>query len=291
MSSLISKLELFENAWRRLCDNYSRKEPLHEAILYALAGNGKRVRPLCAMIAAEHYGQAARVAVSAACAIEMIHTYSFVHDDLPCLDNDVLRRGRPTVHKVFDEATALLVGDALLTDSFRVLTDAAFFPDNAAVSASDQVKQVSLLAKAAGGHGMVLGQARDVWWTGRGGITQDALESIHTEKTGALMGASFALGAVAAGATRDDAARWENFGRSIGLAFQAVDDTLDGSRATGKSSGKDLAQGKLTYLRFQTREEIMTSTLALTSSALQVLPVPPSNELREFVERLVYRVK
>lgn len=286
----VQDLRLFEHTWSDfLAKTYGGKEKLHHAIHYAMTGAGKRVRALAGMQVAREYGADSRIALSAAVATEMVHAYSLCHDDLPCMDDDDWRRGRPSLHKAFDEATALLAGDALLTDSFRVLSDPEFFADSSLVSSGDQIKQVSVLSRAAGGHGMVVGQARDLWWTGKEGVTEEALQSIHLEKTGALMGASFALGAAAVSAPKKDIELWYGFGKSVGVAFQAIDDTLDDLQGTGKSSGKDLAQGKLTYLRFHSKESIQSMTHRLTEEALSKLPRAPSSELRSFVESLVFR--
>lgn len=285
-------LDLFKTVFEDFTSKtYVEDNYLHAAIRYALSGEGKRVRPLAAFLAATHYRTNPRCALSAATAVEMIHTYSLIHDDLPCMDNDDWRRGRPSLHRAFNEATALLAGDALLTDAFRVLSDAEFFFDASLVCAADQIKQIHYLSKAAGGQGMVLGQAKDLWWTGRSNFTEAVLNSIHIAKTGALMGASFAMGAASAGATNAHLEAWFHFGESIGLIFQAIDDTLDADASTGKTQGKDLAQGKLTYLRFHERQEIIELMRKKTIAALTSLPVPASLELKAFVEDLVFRQK
>lgn len=289
-STIKSYLESFQHAWHSyILPAYSSQEFLHTAIHYVLAGEGKRVRALCAMMTAKAFGGDPRVALSAGCAVEMIHAYSLVHDDLPCMDNDDWRRGRPSAHRAFDEATALLAGDALLTDAFRVLTDAEYFPDCALVHPEGRAAQVAILARAAGGHGMTLGQARDLWWTARSGATEEQLNAVHIEKTGALLGASCALGAVAAGACKSDIGYVHEFGRLIGLAFQAIDDTLDTSGATGKSVGKDEAQQKLTYLKFHSREGVREFAKALTKRAHALLPSQNTEDLRAFTEALVFR--
>lgn len=285
-------LELFEHTWHaRILSHYEAPETLHRAVHYVLEGEGKRVRALCAMLSAKALGKDPRVALSAACAVEMIHAYSLVHDDLPCMDNDDWRRGRPSAHRAFDESTALLAGDALLTDAFQVLTDGEWLPENLAVHPEQQAKQVAVLARAAGGQGMVLGQARDLWWTARSGATADNLNQVHLEKTGALLGASCALGAIAAGASREEVAAFQEFGRLIGLAFQAIDDTLDTSIHTGKSMGKDQAQQKLTYLKFHSTSDIKSLAKDLTNRAKALLPAVAAEELKEFAEGLVFRTR
>ena len=283
-------LRLFEPIWDQfIATHYPARGPLHESMRYALSGKGKRVRAQACMLAAQHYGDNPRASLSGGVAVEMVHTYSLIHDDLPCLDNDDWRRGRPSVHKVFGDATAVLSGDGILTDAFRVLTDSEFFPDCIFVPPDRQARQVAILAAAAGGAGMVLGQAWDIWWTGRDGITTGALDKIHVAKTGALLGASFALGAASMGASAAHVKGWTAFGQAIGLAFQAIDDTLDNDGSMGKTPGKDAAQKKLTYLRLQSKEEILDTALKITEQAFTDIPVKPLIRLETFVRDLVFR--
>ncbi|MCX6126271.1 MAG: polyprenyl synthetase family protein [Proteobacteria bacterium] len=283
-------LRLFEPVWNQfIATHYPATAPLHESMQYALSGKGKRVRAQACILAAQHYSNNSRASLSGGVAVEMIHTYSLVHDDLPCLDNDDWRRDRPSVHKVFGEATAVLSGDGILTDAFRVLTDSEFFPDCVFVPPDLQAKQVAILAAAAGGAGMVLGQAWDIWWTGRDDVTTDGLDKIHLAKTGALLGASFALGAASMGASSDHIKGWTAFGQAIGLAFQAIDDTLDNEGSIGKTPGKDAAQKKLTYLRFQTKEEIRNTAFKITEQAFTHIPLKPLINLETFVKDLVFR--
>lgn len=284
--------DFFEAQWTsHLERHYANPVRLAQAIHYALAGDGKRVRAVLAMLVAEHFGRNPRVALSAATAVEMIHSYSLAHDDLPCMDNDDWRRGKPSLHKAFDEASALLAGDAILTDAFRVLTDGDFFADAMLVNGDARAKQVMLLAKAAGSKGMVLGQDRDLWWTGREGILESALNEIHELKTGALIGAACAMGAAAADASKAQVNAFETFGRLIGIAFQAIDDTLDDSYATGKTAGKDLAQGKLTYLRFHSTQEVIAQALALSTRAATLVGLKHGSPLQVFIDGLVFRHK
>jgi geranylgeranyl pyrophosphate synthase len=282
---------LFEVVWNDFVQNtYSLKTPLHEAIKYCLLGSGKRVRARSAALAFAHYSTFQRSYLSASVAVEMIHAYSLIHDDLPCMDDDDWRRGRPSLHKVFGEATALLAGDAILTDAFRVLTDEDFFPDNQFVPSEIKIKQVGILTRAAGGNGMVLGQSLDLYFTGRHDVTKDILDKIHRGKTGALLGASFALGAAAGGASKKDTDRWYDFGILIGLAFQAIDDTLDDALTTGKTAGKDVEQAKLTYMTFFTKDEVKKKAEVYTHQATSGLPVTPSGELLDFVSALILRI-
>ncbi len=194
-------------------------EGFQSALVWPFGGSGKRIRPLLVVAAATAVGaddEAAGVTAAAA-AVEMVHTYSLVHDDLPCMDDDDLRRGRPTVHKAFDEATAVLVGDALLTEAFAVLAEAALPPERV-------VALVQTLAAASGHRGMVGGQVGDI----AGSRTQlDAVLDIHRRKTGALLSAAAVCGGIAAGAPAPVLAQLRQFGDNIGLAFQLVDDVLD----------------------------------------------------------------
>jgi farnesyl diphosphate synthase len=219
---------------------------LHEAMRYAVLGAGKRVRPLLAF-AAGQVTQAAEARVEiAAAAVELIHAYSLVHDDLPCMDNDVLRRGKPTVHVEYDEATALLVGDALQSLAFQLLSERKLAEDPAA-----QVEMVRLLAAAAGSRGMAGGQQIDLESTGRR-LDVAELEYMHVHKTGALIRAAVLLGAACGQplAAKERAAL-DRYAKAIGLAFQVVDDVLDAEASTatlGKTAGKDEKQGKPTYV-------------------------------------------
>lgn len=212
---------------------------LHEAMRYATLGGGKRVRPLLCHAAGEVFAaDAARLDIPA-CAVELIHAYSLVHDDLPCMDDDVLRRGKPTCHVEYDEATALLVGDALQTLAFQLLAEQG-----------GSTAAVVLLAQAAGSRGMAGGQAIDLTAVGKT-LTVEELEFMHVHKTGALIRAAVILGAHAGGADEDALRRLGQFAGRAGLLFQVVDDILDAEASTatlGKTAGKDAAQNKPTYV-------------------------------------------
>ncbi len=261
-------LSVFESALAaRQLDLYPDTGRLHSACRYALAGQGKRIRPLLAMASAEACGADWQTAIPAGLALEFIHTYSLVHDDLPCMDNDDLRRGRATTHKVYDEATALLVGDALLTDSFQLLFDASFLP------ATCQLQLVRVLSRAAGGCAMVFGQDLDMHWTARSGYTEQDLDAIHSHKTAALIAASCVMGGISAQAPEEALQALQTFGESIGLSFQIIDDLLDGSTQTGKSQGKDQQSGKLTYLSLMSREEALLRSQILTDKAMKSLDI------------------
>ena len=217
---------------------------LHEAMRYAVLGGGKRVRPLLVHAAGELSGARAEALEAASAALEMIHVYSLVHDDMPCMDDDDLRRGKPTVHVKYDEATALLVGDALQSQAFVALTDVA------ALDVSAQAALVRELAYASGSLGMAGGQAIDLASVGLT-LTRPQLETMHRMKTGALLRASVRMGALAGAADETTLRALDAYAAAVGLAFQVVDDILDvttDSATLGKTAGKDAKDGKPTYV-------------------------------------------
>jgi farnesyl diphosphate synthase len=219
---------------------------LHEAMRYAALEGGKRVRPLLTFAAGELVAAEARRLEIAAAAVELIHAYSLVHDDLPCMDDDVLRRGKPTVHVEYDEATALLVGDALQALAFQLLAEHTLADDP-----RTQFEMIRTLAVAAGSRGMAGGQAIDLEATGKP-LSVPELEFMHIRKTGALIRAAVVLGgACGAPLAAEERSRLDHYAKCVGLAFQVVDDVLDieASTATlGKTAGKDSKQGKPTYV-------------------------------------------
>jgi farnesyl diphosphate synthase len=217
---------------------------LHDAMRYSVLGGGKRVRPLLTHAAGAAWGAAPELLDSSACAVEMIHAYSLVHDDMPSMDNDVLRRGKPTCHVQFDEATALLVGDALQTHAFRTLS--VPLPG---LPAQRQITMIHLLADASGSRGMAGGQAIDLASTGQP-LSVPELEFMHLHKTGALIRAAVLLGAHSGQADDADLAHLTHFANRIGLLFQVIDDILDVEADTatlGKTAGKDAAADKATF--------------------------------------------
>lgn len=216
---------------------------LKASMLYSLQAGGKRLRPVLCMSCAGLCGLAPQKILPFAAAIEMIHTYSLIHDDLPAMDNDDLRRGKPSNHKAFDEATAILAGDGLLTDAFVIMCRTRLAPDSV-------LKAVAELALAAGSSGMVGGQAWDMLYTGQPEIGLDELRRMHAMKTGALLRASCVCGALLAGAEEALVRAVSDFGASLGVAFQIADDILDvvsDTATLGKPAGSDAAQGKNTY--------------------------------------------
>nr|AKQ24577.1 geranylgeranyl pyrophosphate synthase [Lepidium apetalum] len=247
MSYIIHKAESVNKA---LDSAVPLREPLkiHESMRYSLLAGGKRVRPVLCIAACELVGGDESLAMPAACAVEMIHTMSLIHDDLPCMDNDDLRRGKPTNHKVFGEDVAVLAGDALLSFAFEHLASAT----SSDVSPARVVRAVGELAKAIGSEGLVAGQVVDISSEGLdlNDIGLEHLEYIHIHKTAALLEASAVLGAIVGGGSDDEIERLRKFARCIGLLFQVVDDILDvtkSSKELGKTAGKDLIADKLTY--------------------------------------------
>jgi farnesyl diphosphate synthase len=262
---------------------------LHEAMRYAALGGGKRVRPLLAHAAGTLVGAAPAQLDAAGCAVELIHVYSLVHDDLPCMDDDVLRRGKPTCHVEFDEATAMLVGDALQSLAFSVISEPGLIDDS-----SRQLEMVHLLARAAGSRGMAGGQAIDLSATGQG-LGIEELEFMHIHKTGALIRSSVILGALCA-AKIDDSTRLrlDQYAKRIGLLFQVVDDILDTAADTatlGKTAGKDAAQHKSTYvslLGIQGARALTAELLDEAKAALDGLG-DGARRLREIADYIVAR--
>jgi farnesyl diphosphate synthase len=239
---------------------------LHEAMRYAAQGGGKRIRPLLVFAAGELGNANPKVLDAAAAAIEMIHAYSLVHDDLPCMDDDDLRRGRPTVHKAFDEATALLVGDALQTKAFEVLVDTQG-------TAEMRLSLIGELSKASGSLGMAGGQAIDLESVGQK-IDLTALKKMHAMKTGALLSCAVRMGAIAAELDATALAQLTQFSTALGLAFQVVDDVLDAtadSQTLGKTAGKDAADDKPTYVTLMGLEYAQNQAKELQTIALDSL--------------------
>ncbi|TBU78731.1 (2E,6E)-farnesyl diphosphate synthase [Pseudomonas daroniae] len=265
-------------------------ERLYAAMRYSVFNGGKRIRPLLAYAACEALGGDIRQADGAACAVELIHAYSLVHDDLPAMDDDDLRRGQPTTHKAFDEATAILAGDGLQSLAFAVLADEQRNPQSADV----RLAMFSALANAAGPAGMVGGQAIDLGSVGQQ-LQQQALEVMHRHKTGALIEASVCLGALASGrADERTLTALSTYARVIGLAFQVQDDILDVESDTatlGKTQGKDQANDKPTYPALLGLEAAKHYACELRDQALQALhPFDSAAEpLRELARYIVER--
>lgn len=245
---------------------------IHQAMRYSLEAGGKRLRPILCLAAAAAVGGDETVVLPAACAVECIHTYSLIHDDLPAMDDDDLRRGQPTNHKVFGEAIAILAGDALLTEAFRLLTEQM----TGSCRPDQQLRAIGELATASGSQGLVGGQVVDMQWE-RSEISGDeaaTLEYIHRHKTGDLLTASVRVGAILGGATPEELHALSGYARALGLAFQIADDLLDltGSEAKlGKRVRKDEAHGKLTYPGVHGIAESRLKNQALLAEALLCL--------------------
>ena len=260
---------------------------LHEAMQYAVLGGGKRVRPLLAFAAGEVFDASPDGIERAACAVEMIHAYSLVHDDMPCMDDDDLRRGKPTVHKKYDEATALLVGDALQSQAFELIAGGT-------LDAQRKVLMITRLARAAGSLGMCGGQAIDLGSVGMS-LSRHALEQMHRLKTGALLEASVMLGALAGKSLLDtEELALRAYSSAIGLAFQVVDDILDAtadSATLGKTAGKDAAANKPTYVSILGLNESLALAEKLRQDAHEAsLPFgDAAMRLRELADLIVQR--
>jgi geranylgeranyl diphosphate synthase type II len=240
---------------------------IHEAMRYAVLGGGKRIRPILAIAAAQACGASVDELLVPIAALELIHTYSLVHDDLPALDNDDLRRGRKTTHVVFGEAMAILTGDALLTEAFSWLARSVVGVDPA-----HQLRAVREVAIAIDSTGMIGGQVADIIATGTDEATAEQLDFIHRNKTGKLLTASVVLGGLLANAADEQIEALRRYGSAIGLAFQIVDDLLDqeeDAATLGKTAGKDLAQGKLTYPALFGTDAARTAVDALLSEAVR----------------------
>jgi len=262
---------------------------LGEAMRYAVLDGGKRLRPLLVLAAAEAARGHAQAAMRAACAVELIHAYSLVHDDMPCMDNDVLRRGKPTVHVKFGEAQALLAGDALQALAFALLT-----PDAAEVPEALQARLCRLLADAAGHRGMAGGQAIDLASVGKA-LSEDQLRTMHRLKTGALLQGSVLMGAACAELDAGARQALSDYGSAIGLAFQVVDDVLDvtaDSATLGKTAGKDAAHDKPTYVSLMGLEGSRAYAHQLYAQALAALEasnLPDTRALRALADMVVNR--
>ena len=288
---LTAHSERTEQALERLLDSaQTTPHRLHEAMRYAAQGGGKRIRPLL-VYAAGQLGDnkgSGEVLDAAAVAIECIHAYSLVHDDLPCMDDDDLRRGRPTVHKAFDEATALLVGDALQTRAFEILA-------NANSDAPVRLRMIAVLAAASGSRGMAGGQAIDLESVGKK-LDLSGLKQMHAMKTGALLSCAAELGGIAANLNPAQMAYLEQYSKSLGLAFQIVDDVLDAtvdSQTLGKTAGKDAAANKPTYVTLMGLDYAQKQAKELQETAIASLDSfgAPAQALKELALLVVNRGK
>lgn len=262
-------------------------QTIHEAMRYSLFAGGKRIRPILCISAANVINNDGANIADTACTLELIHTYSLIHDDLPALDNDDLRRGRPTCHKVFGDAIAILAGDALLTLAFQVLSRVPLPPERRVALADE-------LATAAGTvRGMIGGQVHDIQGEGQAPTTE-LLDAIHRAKTGALLRASVRMGAIHAGASKEEYDALSRYGEHAGLAFQIVDDVLDieqPSEALGKTAGKDAQQGKITFpavYGLDQSKQMAEAELRLAHDALSVFGTR-AHRLHQLADLIVHR--
>ncbi len=257
---------LVENYLSNVFEFEPRDTDLQEAMEYSLLAGGKRIRPVLTLETCRMCGGEVEAALPFACAVEMVHTYSLIHDDLPAMDNDELRRGRPTNHIVYGEATAILAGDALLTAAFEQLTKARLPADRI-------VKAVSCLSQAAGSSGMVGGQALDMAGEGRT-LELDELELLQLRKTGELIAAAAVLGCIAAGGTLEQQAQVRAYAQTLGRAFQVRDDMLDvtsSQEELGKPVGSDRANGKSTFVTALGLEGCTALVEKLTRQAIEAV--------------------
>jgi len=261
---------------------------LFDAARYSLLGGGKRMRPLLLMATVEMLGGNLESSLSSACAIEMIHTYSMIHDDLPCMDNDDFRRGKPSLHRAFPEAHAVLAGDFLLTYAFETIAKEPLLEDQ------QKVKLISRLAYHSGGQGMIGGQIMDIEAENAENVDLEKLQLIHRHKTGALIIAALEMGGIICKATDHEIAQLRSFGSAIGLAFQIVDDVLDvtsSEQKHGKKHSSDAINNKETYASLLGVEAAKEKAHSLVESAKTTLrSLPGNNEvLSNLADFIVYR--
>jgi farnesyl diphosphate synthase len=285
----LGRIEQALSSWVVASPDSPTPAGLVEAMRYAVLDGGKRLRPLLVLAACEAANGNAQVALRPACAVELIHAYSLVHDDMPCMDNDVLRRGKPTVHVQFGEAQALLTGDALQALAFELLT-----PDDGSLDAATQAALCRLLAQSAGFQGMAGGQAIDLASVGLP-LNSEQLHAMHRLKTGALLQASVMMGAACGAATPAALSALRDYGAVIGLAFQVVDDVLDvtaDAATLGKTAGKDAAQDKPTFvslLGLSASQDYARQLLAQALASLAASGLKNTHALQALADMLVNR--
>lgn len=285
---LKEKAQLIETQLEILIPPKQSKEgKLQEAARYAVLGSAKRIRPILALATTEMLGGDVDMALSPVCALELIHSYSLIHDDLPCMDDDDFRRKKPTVHKVYTDGHAVLTGDFLLTYAFEVLSD------DPSLSPAQKIQLISILAKRSGAEGMIGGQVLDIAAEGQQ-IDLSGLQDIHSKKTGALISASVEFGGVLAGASPEQMGALQRFGRDIGLAFQVVDDILDVTDSQEKHGcdvASDVSKQKATYVSVLGLDSARQAAESLLNSALAALDTLPGDKsiLRGIAELIVDR--
>ena len=288
------KIEAMKNLIEHALERYVQKEALpqktiYEAMRYSLLSGGKRLRPILVLLSCELCGGAAEAALPFACALEMIHTYSLIHDDLPAMDNDTLRRGMPTCHVKFGEAMAILAGDALLNRAFEIASEKSILPADRTLTA------IRILSEASGAYGMIGGQVIDIESENQS-ISEETLRGLHALKTGAIIRAAGKMGAAAAGASPEKMDALDAYCLNLGIAFQIQDDILDvvGSEETlGKPIGSDAENGKTTYITLYGRERAEELSREYTKKAEEALSVfgEEKQYLITLAERLTNRKK
>lgn len=285
---MAEKKALIEDALKKhLCDDCNTPV-VYEAMAYSLFAGGKRLRPILAIMSCELFGGSIDEIMPFACSIELIHTYSLIHDDLPAMDNDDFRRGKPTNHKIYGDGFAILAGDALLNKAYEILFDIILN-----YKKSEYIRAAKEIAKAAGVAGMIGGQAMDLFYENKE-ITLDRLGEIHDRKTGALLKVSLTAGALVAGAKEEDIGNINEFGYLMGRAFQITDDVLDvkGSRdKLGKSIGKDKDSDKATYVKYYGAEKSVELASALIIKAKEIISVyeDKGKLLKELADYIINR--
>lgn len=259
---------------------------LFSAARYSLIGAGKRLRPILTIATAEIFGTHSEKALNAACALEMIHAYSLIHDDLPCMDDDDFRRGKPSLHKAFPESHAVLAGDYLLTYAFEVIAI------DEHLTSTQRVKLITILAKNAGAEGMIAGQLMDIEAEGKK-IDLETLRTIHRYKTGALITAAVAMGGIVANVVEEVQSILISFGKDIGLAFQIIDDVLDVTESQqkhGRNISSDILNDKVTYVQLLGLEKAKQTAFALVEAAkLKLRQLPQDTSLLEHIADTVIR--
>ncbi len=287
MTEQLAAVEAALGAW--VAPAGSAPPSLAEPMRYAVLDGGKRMRPLLVLAASQAVSGKPEAAMRAACAVELIHAYSLVHDDMPCMDNDVLRRGKPTVHVRYGQASAMLAGDALQALAFELLT-----PEDGLVPLTMQASLCRMLARAAGGQGMAGGQAIDLASVGLA-ISSEQLHEMHKLKTGALLLASVMMGAACGSPSAQVQAALSDYGTAMGLAFQVIDDILDvtaDSQTLGKTAGKDAAQDKPTFVSLmglQASRNYAQELLSQAQASLRHSQLPDTRALWALADKLVHR--
>lgn len=262
---------------------------LFQAARYSLLGSGKRLRPILTLATVETLGGSTEAALAPACAIEMVHTYSMIHDDLPCMDNDDFRRGKPSLHRAFPEGSAVLAGDYLLTYAFEVIAKAPL------LNSDQKIQLIDLLAKNSGGDGMIGGQIMDIDAEDKT-VDIETLKQIHSRKTGAMLTASIAAGAIIANASDSEKNLLNRFGEDLGLAFQIIDDVLDvtsSKQKHGKDVSSDVINNKKTYVALLGLEKSMETAQTLFDQAKGYLKEISKNTsiFENLAKYIIYRDK